>query len=375
MASHARYYDGKVAVAREVMLRPASQELVILDAAGSTVVARWPAGDLAVLGDTEHEKAPPVVRRGDEARLVIEDADVRRQLASAMPVLAALGKPRPAAGPRIALFGAVAAAAIGLFWAGIEFGSEYAAPLVPYDLQHHLGESVAEDLVGQQPLCQGRAGLAAINKLANRLAEAAGYPYPVSVRIVKGGPVNAFTLPGGVLVFYSDLIDQARDGNEVAGVLAHEIGHAVHYHSIKHLARQYGIEHLMSAMTGGFSDIGTLGSGGAILLALRNGRAFERDADATGVELLEKLGLRADGVASFFERMLELHPKDAAAQIGIWSSHPPTAERIAATRRPPTGRPAFTETEWAALRSVCDTAKPAPKLPGPSKPKPPSDRL
>src|SRR6185312_8265492 len=126
------------------------------------------------------------------------------------------------------------------------------------------------------------------------------------------------------LVFYSDLIDKAGSGNEVAGVLAHDLGHAVHYHSSKGLARQFGIDQLMKSMTGGFSDLGTLGQGGSLLLALRNGRGFERDADATGVALLEKLGLRADGIASFFERMLEDQPRDAASMIGIWSSHPPT---------------------------------------------------
>jgi predicted Zn-dependent protease len=105
---------------------------------------------------------------------------------------------------------------------------------------------------------------------------------------------------------------------------------------------------------GGYSDVlNTLGSGGTVLLALRNGRAFEREADATGVELLEKLGLRADGVSSFFEQMMAKHPTDAAAAIGIWSSHPPTGERIAATKRPPTGRPAFTDAEWRAVRNVC----------------------
>ena len=232
--------------------------------------------------------------------------------------------------------------------------SGYVAPYVPYDLQRRLGESVAEDLTGDQPLCQGRAGLAAINGLATRLAKAADYPHPVSVRIVKGGPVNAFTLPGGILVFYSDLIDQAKDSSQVAGVVAHEIGHAVHYHPMKGLARQYGVDLMVKLVSGGYSDLlNTLTSGGNLLLALRNGRAFERDADATGVALLEKLDLRADGVSRFFERMLEKQPVDMASVIGIWSSHPPTAERIAATRRPATGQPAFTDTEWKALRNVC----------------------
>jgi len=43
MAARARYYDGKVALAREVGVRPASAELIITDAAGTAVVARWPA--------------------------------------------------------------------------------------------------------------------------------------------------------------------------------------------------------------------------------------------------------------------------------------------------------------------------------------------
>ncbi|MCW5733312.1 MAG: M48 family metallopeptidase [Enhydrobacter sp.] len=367
MAASARYYDGNVALARNVTVRATGEELVILDAAGTGVVARWPAAELVVLGDTVHEKAPPIVRRGEEARLVIEEPELRRQLAQSMPPLAALGMPRPAALPRIALFGATLAVAVAAFWLAVDVGSGYVAPLVPYDLQRRLGENVASEVIGQQPLCQGRAGLAAINGLANRLAKAADYPHPVSVRIVKGGPVNAYTLPGGILVFYSDLIDLARDGNEVAGVLAHEIGHVAHHHAIKGLVRQFGVEQLLKAMTGGFSDIGTLGSGGTLLLALRNGRGFERDADATAVELLEKLGLRADGVARFFERLLEEHPTDAAAMIGIWSSHPPTKERIAATTRPPTGRPAFSEAEWAALKVSCgpreDKAAPSGRPP------------
>lgn len=356
----ARYYDGKLAIAREVGVRPTSHELVITEAGGTAVVARWPVAELMVLGDTEHEKAPPVIRRGEEARLVIEDAELRRQLAQLMPPLAALGRPQTKAAPRLALFGATLAAALGFLWLAIDVGSNSLAPYVPYSWQHKLGASVVGDLVGQQPLCEGRAGLAAINGLAGRLAKAADYPYPVEVKVVKGGPVNAFTLPGGILIFYSDLIDKARNGNEVAGVLAHEMGHVVHYHAIKGLARQYGLDQLLKAMTGGFSDLGTLGQGGSLLLALRNGRAFERDADATGVELLEKLGLRADGIASFFERMLEDHPKDAAAAIGIWSSHPPTAERIAATRRPATGKPAFTDGQWQSLRAICGGSSSTP---------------
>ena len=355
MAQLAKFYDGKTAQVFQVGVRPTASELIVFNPTDSTIVARWPVGELRLLGDVEHEVIPPVSRKGDHARLVIEDPDLRRQLAIAIPFLAPLVARRPSPLRRISTFGSLLVLAVVFFWAGIDAGSEQLAPLVPHSLQAKLGMSVLDEVTASAVECRGEKGLQAINALANRLAEAGGYKHPVQVTVVEGGPVNAFTLPGGYLVFYGDLIDQARDGAEVAGVLAHEIGHVVHYHSIKALARQYGVDLLLKVVSGGYSDmLNTLTSGGGMLLALRHGRAAEREADATGVALLEKLGLRADGVSTFFERMMELEKTDGAEKAGIWSSHPPTRERIAATRRPPTGAPPFTPDEWKALRAVCE---------------------
>lgn len=350
----ARYYDGQTALVHEAAARATGNELVIYRPSDSSILARWPIGELDVLGDTLHEAVPPIARRGDHARLIVEDPAARRELASLIPQLASLAPVPPQAGRRIVGFGGALVALVAMFWGAIDFGTEYAAPLLPHTLQAKLGETVLDELLADKEECYGRAGNAAINRLANELAQEAGYKNEITVHIVEGGPVNAFTLPGGILVFYSDLIDQAKDSSQVAGVLAHEIGHVVHYHPTKGLVRAYGMDLLAKLLSGGYSDIlATVGTGGNLLWALRNGRAFEREADATGVGLLEKRGLRADGVASFFEQMLEKQPKDAAASAGIWSSHPATAERIAATKRPPTGKPAFTAAEWKALREVC----------------------
>jgi Zn-dependent protease with chaperone function len=354
MASLARYYDGETALVHPVSVRSTASELVIFRLADAGIIARWPLGELVVLGDVQHEVVPPVVRKGSEARLLVDDPVLRRELAARIPQLASLAAPPTAVSRRIASLGAALAALAGLFWIAVDYGTEYAAPLLPYSLQVKLGESVFDELTADKDQCHGKAGLQALNDLANRLAKAADYPHEIEVHVMEGGPVNAFTLPGGILVFYSDLIDQAKDSSQVAGVLAHEIGHAVHYHPMKGLIRQYGVELLVKLVSGGYSDLlSTLASGGNILLALRNGRAFERDADATGVGLLEKLEVRADGIASFFEQMMAKEPKDLAAAAGIWSSHPPTAERIAATRRPSSGPSAFSEAEWKAVRNVC----------------------
>jgi hypothetical protein len=354
-ANRAKFYDGKTALVHEVGVRPTASELIVFRPSDSGILARWPTAELRLLGDVEHEVVPLISRKGDHARLLVEDPDLQRQLAIAIPALTPLVARKPGPFRRIAVLSSLLVLAVVFFWAGIDAGSERLAPLVPHSLQAKLGESVLGELTAGTVECRGEKGLEAINKLANRLAKAHGYGHAVSVSVVEGGPVNAFTLPGGYMVFYHDLIKQAQDGSEVAGVLAHELGHVVHYHSMKSLARAYGVDLLLKVITGGYSDmLNTLTSGGGLLLALRHGRAAEREADATGVELLEKLGMRADGVASFFERMMVGESGDMAEKAGIWSSHPPTRERVAATRRPPAGQPPFTPEEWRALRAVCE---------------------
>jgi beta-barrel assembly-enhancing protease len=353
VAAPARYYDGVTAQVIEASAKWGIGELLIYRPDDFSIVARWRLEDIVMLGDTEHEAIPAVTVAGSDARLIVVDPALRSELAQ-VAYLAPLVAPRPAVAKRVLKLGSALVVLIAAFWGIVDYGSEYAAPLVPYRLQAKLGREVRDELLAGRTLCTGREGLAAINGLANRLARTGELGHPVEVAMVSGGPVNAFTLPGGYLVFYFKLIDEAKDGEEVAGVLAHEIGHAVNEHPMKGLTRQYGVNLLLSLLTGGYSDLGTLGSGGGLLLALRNGRAFERQADATGIRLLEKRGLRADGMSRFFEQLMQHEPKDAALSLGIWSDHPPTAERIAATKRPPTGQPAFTDHEWQALRSICD---------------------
>ena len=78
-------------------------------------------------------------------------------------VAVALGEDEPAlAGERSGAIVEAIVALIGLFWSAVEYGTGYAAPLLPYSWQVKLGETVLDQLIADEEECTGKAGLAAM---------------------------------------------------------------------------------------------------------------------------------------------------------------------------------------------------------------------
>ncbi|HJQ55633.1 MAG TPA: M48 family metallopeptidase [Vineibacter sp.] len=386
MTSQARFYDGLRPIAHPVSVRATAAELVASLADGQVVV-RWPTHEIEIASDAEHEPhALLVCARHPGTRLAIEDETLRQALAALGGNLAKVANRKPRLAPALGGVAAALVVTIGVMAFAAEKLPDLIGPYVPHAWQKPLGDSVVESMTGGMRKCTGAEGTQALQKLIDRLQGASDYGQRIDVTIVNNPVVNAFAVPGGRLIVFSGLIDKASGPEEVAGVIAHEVGHVVHHHSMKALLRAYGFDMLLKLVTGGYSsEVGTLGGAGGILLALRHSRDAEREADRTALELMDKIGIRADGLATFFEKLLELQnkedsppadsksgkppgdgkskakppvepkgkPRDAAEEMGILSTHPPTRERIDATRRPATGAPAMTTREWEGLRRVC----------------------
>lgn len=365
----ARFYDGLHPTAHEVVLRASSAEVVAALADGR-ILARWPVPEIEVVSDPWHEPhALMVCPRQPGARLAVEDPGYRE-------ALAALGANMSRAAPRRSrvtpVLGALLAAlvvTVGAMALLVEKAPDAVAPFVPHALERRVGAAVVTAMQGDAASCDKADGIAALQRLVDRFQVAAGYPYKIKVSVIdmydttlvggrerKRRVVNAFAAPGGHMVVMSGLLERADGPEELAGVMAHEMGHIVHRHSVKALLRAYGFGLVTKLVIGGFSsDVGTVADAGGLLLALRHSREAEREADRTGLQLLDATGMRADGLARFFGKILdEQGGKDGAQQMGVFSTHPPTNERIETTRRPPTGAPPMSAREWQALRAVCD---------------------
>lgn len=230
------------------------------------------------------------------------------------------------------------------------------ARMLPDTLRHSLGEQAAESLAGGRPVCRAEPGLGALHKLVAELSEAAGSGQTFSVRVVEWDLENAFAVPGENIVISSGLIDAAKSPDEVAGVIAHEMGHGIALHPEAGIIRALGIAAGMELIFTGSS--GTLTNIGAMLVQLRYSRSAEREADAEALRILKEARISPKPLAEFFDRLSGETGGDGADGNGVgalFSTHPASPERarLAAEAATYEARPAMTEAEWQALRSIC----------------------
>ena len=167
---------------------------------------------------------------------------------------------------------------------------------------------------------------------------------PYYIKVVDTDEVNAFALPGGFLYVNRGLISMADTESELAGVIGHEIGHVVGRHGAKALTRQLGLEIMLGMISGrnpsGVQRVASQLAGiGGILSMFHYSREAEREADALAVENLREAGYDPEGVTAFFEKLLEINDREPGALALLFSTHPPSRERIDQTRKQIAGLP------------------------------------
>lgn len=218
--------------------------------------------------------------------------------------------------------------------------SDFNVVSLPQEIQ--IGNEAARQVAGQMKLSQDAAVTRRVQSLGEKLVQ--GLPrkeYDYQFYVVEDKTPNAFTIPGGKIYVHTGLLQFAANDDEVAGVIAHEIGHAYMRHPAKLISRQYGVEVLSNILfKGNAAQMKTV----ALQIAKGSvinyyGRQDEFEADETGFYILRRAGLSSRGMLTFFTRLQTLEQRGSI--LSILSSHPPTQERIvrlqsleAGTRQP-----------------------------------------
>ena len=149
--------------------------------------------------------------------------------------------------------------------------------------------------------------------------------YEYKIKVIDNPQINAFTLPGGNIFVYSGLIEFSDHPEEVAAVLAHEIGHAEKRHVVKKLVKELGIAIVFSVISGGNAPI--LNELSRTALSTVFDRSQEKEADDYSFSLMERSNIDPKSLATFFRRINDkiARPNE---QLEILMTHPNNNSRI-----------------------------------------------
>lgn len=354
-------FDGRTARRRDVTLHFDADALRAVE--GDEEVLRWPY-DAVRRQEAPHDRLTIGSVADGLARLEVDDPATAARIAALCPRLAAQTEERPPV-LRILAWSAAAVISIALTVVYlVPIVAQYGAGLVPPAVERRLGDAVegrVRVLMGGRgdAVCADPEGSRALARLAGQLAAAANLPDPPRIAVLPSRTKNAVALPGGRIFLLEGLLLEARGPDEVAGVLAHEIGHVAHRDGLKRMIQVGGTGYLLGLL---FGDVG----GAGVLVALAQtfadtsySRAIEAQADAYAAGLMAALGRPATPLG---ELMGRLEGGDGGGVADFLRTHPGGRARQEALARgpnPQTGAPLLTPEEWAALRRICRATTPA----------------
>jgi Zn-dependent protease with chaperone function len=357
MAIEAVYFDGETARDHKVAV---NLETSGLHFSGEGVPAQtWNLSGLTAI-DPPHMGHPLRLSHDSQAgaRLSIRNDEFTQQLLMVAPHLKGGFHPKRALRVFFWIIGGLSILA-GLIYLTLNFAPQRLAVLLPDAWSKRVGEQMEATLVRSAKVCQTSGGVKAIAAMLAKLAEGNPDMPPLRVRIYDIPIMNAFALPGGHIVLTRGLLREASEPDEVAGVLAHEIGHVAHHHPEAQMIRIAGMQVLISVATGTSGGTNTSSLAGLAAI-LKSSRDAEREADAYAVATLGAAGIDPMGLKRFFERLLTEEGKfsgGAFANLGtIFSTHPITIDRIDQIKPLPAGVPlrsALSDEQWRDLKAIC----------------------
>jgi Zn-dependent protease with chaperone function len=353
------FLDGKTSARHAVVVELEDAALTARGKEGQ-VLARWRFDELQRLPAPRGRLRLAQRHHCVPARLEIRDPALSAEID---PVTAPPASPGDERHRRVVY--ATLAAAAALFaatLAGLPFIADRLASLIPLAVERRLGEAVDHQVrqilepapSGQPNECGTAAGekpgRAALDAMVDRLSAAAGFP--VSVVVVRRPDANALALPGGRIYVFEGLIARADTPDELAGVIAHEIGHVAHRDGTRSVMRAAGLSFVFGLALGDFVGGSTTVVAARTLLQSVYSREAESAADAYSVALIRQAGANARAFASILERL----SGGIEPGMKILMDHPETRIRVAAIKRAAgtsAGSALLGAADWTALKRIC----------------------
>jgi Zn-dependent protease with chaperone function len=346
------FYDGTSSRRRQVRLA-LNDQLEISE--GEAALVSWPYPDIRRADGAADILRLSCVSGPSLARLEIRDAALAAVLISRCPGLDDAAAGRHGIGPIIGWSVAATISIAAVIWFGLPLAADRLAPLVPESLERRIGDA-AERQIGiifGAKTCSNASGRAAFNKLMTEISQAAGIDRPVQATVLDTPVPNAFALPGGKVYLFSGLLAKAENPDEIAGVLAHELGHVRHRDNTRNMIYSGGTSFLIGLLFGDITGSGALVFASRSLVTASYSREAEQGADDFSVDVMHRLGRPTKPMG---ELIFRITGNQADNTLSILANHPLTEDRLRRfgdADRPASGAPLLSAPEWTALKAIC----------------------
>lgn len=196
-----------------------------------------------------------------------------------------------------------------------------------------LGQAYSDTVNSQLPIVQDPEVARYLNVLGDSIAGLTSRgDLNWHFYLVNSDVVNAFALPGGFVYINRGIVEHATQMNELAGVMAHEIGHVVERHSVKQMSQMQGanigvaLACVLTSVCNSQLGQAAIQVGGTLVFA-KFSREDEMQADEDAVPELVRAGINPEGLVTMFQKLLSM--EQGQAQPPAWlSDHPLTQDRI-----------------------------------------------
>jgi Zn-dependent protease with chaperone function len=347
------FFDGSGAQRRAVRVELQPDGLAIW--AGDLPLAFWRYADL------HRADAPKDLMRiaaegaPELARLEIRDPALIESVSARCPDMRQRRRRGEAGATRIVVWSLAAVVSVALTVVFlVPLVADRLAPFIPIPLERRLGDAVDNQVrvFFGSGICEAEPGRTALAKLSERLSAAADLPMPVELAVLASDVPNAAALPGGRVYVFDGLLQLAESPDELAGVLAHELGHVAGRDGLRKLLQSGGSSFLLGLFFGDVTGGGALVFAAQVLVDSRYSREAEAAADSFAADLMLKIGRSPAALGAMLGRL----DAGGGEALAFLSSHPVTAERVQALQAEhaaASGAPLLSAAEWRALKAIC----------------------
>ncbi|MET0153996.1 MAG: M48 family metallopeptidase [Candidatus Binatia bacterium] len=200
-----------------------------------------------------------------------------------------------------------------------------------------MGQAMSKEVEKEMALVRLHRLTQLVQGIGQRLAENAESPefklYPYTFKVVDSSEVNAFSLPGGPVYVNLGLVELAETEDELAAVIAHEMGHVAARHATEQMTTQdlTQLALMVTLSTVGLPPLAIEGTRlGYVLGMLRYSRGMETEADRLSLELLKSAGFDPHAMATMLQHIQDERRVEPMLLERLMSSHPLPDDRVEA---------------------------------------------